>query len=45
MKRPLEKILSPEVRLNQLIQMKAIYAKPDNVEIQGRVIGVVRKLT
>jgi len=26
-------------------QMKAIYAKPDNVEIQGRVIGVVRKLT
>jgi repressor LexA len=26
-------------------QMKAIYVKPENVEIQGKVIGVVRKLT
>ncbi len=25
-------------------QMKPIYAKPDNVEIQGRVIGVIRQL-
>ena len=25
-------------------QMKAFYAKPDNVEIQGRVIGVVRRI-
>lgn len=24
-------------------QMKPIYAKPDNVEIQGKVIGVIRK--
>ena len=25
-------------------QMKSIYAEPDNVEIQGRVIGVIRQL-
>ncbi|MBA7649704.1 LexA repressor [subsurface metagenome] len=25
-------------------QMKPIYAEPDNVEIQGRVIGVIRQL-
>ena len=25
-------------------QMKPIYAEPDNVEIQGRVIGVIRRL-
>lgn len=27
------------------IQMKPIYTKPDNVEIQGRVIAVIRQLT
>ena len=26
-------------------QMKPIYAEPDNVEIQGRVIGVIRRLS
>ena len=26
-------------------QMQPIYAEPDNVEIQGRVIGVIRQLT
>ena len=26
-------------------QMKSIYAEPDNVEIQGRVIGVIRQLS
>ena len=25
-------------------QMKAIYVKPDNVQIQGRVIAVIRQL-
>ncbi len=25
-------------------QMKPIYAAPDNVEVQGRVIGVIRQL-